>query len=79
VVGADVMGINEVVAHDVNGLLFPSNDEGGLADALLRLLRDEDLRSRLARTGESYVAEHFSLDDEVNSYDRLFGLVHHSH
>jgi len=75
VVGADVMGINEVVAHDVNGLLFPCNDEARLADTLLRLLRDEDLRSRLARAGESFVAEHFSLDDEVSSYDRLFGLV----
>jgi glycosyltransferase involved in cell wall biosynthesis len=75
VVGADVMGINEVIAHDVNGLLFPCNDEARLADALLRLLRDEDLRSRLARAGESFVAKHFSLDDEVNSYDRLFALV----
>ena len=77
VVGADVMGINEVITHEVNGLLFSSNDEGALTDALLRLLRDKDLQSRLARAGESFVAEHFSLDEKVNAYDRLFGLVCH--
>jgi glycosyltransferase involved in cell wall biosynthesis len=76
VVGSDVMGINEVVTHDVNGLLFPSNDERALADVLLRLLRDKDLQSRLARAGEAFVTEHFSLDEKVDAYDKLFHYVY---
>jgi glycosyltransferase involved in cell wall biosynthesis len=48
VVCTPVGGLPEVVVDGGNGLLVPAGDVGSLADALLRLLEDESLRSRLA-------------------------------
>jgi glycosyltransferase involved in cell wall biosynthesis len=50
---------NEVIAHDVNGLLVNSTEEW--ARALGSLLNDPALRQRLAREGRRTVRERYSL------------------
>jgi glycosyltransferase involved in cell wall biosynthesis len=49
VVGSAVGGIPDLVEPERNGLLVPSEDADGLADALLRVLRDRELADRLGR------------------------------
>jgi L-malate glycosyltransferase len=75
VIGADVLGINEVIKDGENGLLFKSNDEKGLAEALYRLLQDGVLQRRLSRTAGLFVEAEFSLDEKVNEYENLFRSV----
>jgi glycosyltransferase involved in cell wall biosynthesis len=48
VVAADLPSIDEVLRHEVNGLIIRSDLEG-LADAVIRLLEDPARRTRLAR------------------------------
>jgi glycosyltransferase involved in cell wall biosynthesis len=48
VVCTPVGGLPEVLVDGCNGLLVPPGDVGSLADAILRLLDDEALRSQLA-------------------------------
>lgn len=72
VIGADVIGINEIVRNNVNGMLFPSGDEVALAESICRLLSDEDLRQRLAREAERFVSQEFFLADKVQQYDEVF-------
>lgn len=60
-------GVDEIVRPDVDGLLVPPGDARTLADAIVRLVRDEGLRTRLADAGRARASE-FSLarfDDEV--------------
>ncbi len=56
VVATSVGGVPEVVHDGENGLLVPPNDAEQLATALTRMLKDDDLRSRLAGNARSSVA-----------------------
>jgi glycosyltransferase involved in cell wall biosynthesis len=47
-------GVEEAVVDGETGLLLPQNDVPALADALLRLLRDPDLRARMGEAGRAY-------------------------
>ena len=53
-------GIPELL-HDGAGVMVPPQDAGGLADALERLIRDPDLRRRLAVAGRRRVEEEFNV------------------
>lgn len=61
VVASSVGGLRSVVAHGSSGLLAPPGDLAALADRLLEVLRDPDLRSRLSR-GARRQARGFSWD-----------------
>jgi len=62
VLAAAVDGIPEIIEHGKNGWLVPSRDEGALAEAIIQLNRDPELRARLAQQGKQHVAAHFSAD-----------------
>jgi D-inositol-3-phosphate glycosyltransferase len=47
VVATRVGGFDEVITHEVNGLLVPPKDPASLALALIRMLRDEGLYARM--------------------------------
>lgn len=72
VVGSNVMGINEVINDNVNGLLFPDGDETALAEKIKMLAQDESLRSKLHRAGLAYVKKNYCLDDKIREYVGLF-------
>jgi len=59
-VGSDLPGINEAVIDGVSGVLVPHSDPAALADALGRVLGDENMRQRLGEQART-AADHFSL------------------
>jgi glycosyltransferase involved in cell wall biosynthesis len=62
VVAADSPGLRDSVRRDETGLLVPYGDDSALADALVRVLDDRELRERLARAGIEW-AGRFSWPD----------------
>jgi glycosyltransferase involved in cell wall biosynthesis len=60
VVAAAVGGIPEVIQHRVNGLLVPSGDDQGLADACLELAAKPQWAQTLAAQASRTIAEGFS-------------------
>ena len=62
VVGTRAGGIPEAVVHGETGLLVEPGEPKPLADAIVRLIRDAELRSRLGAAGRVRVAEHFGVD-----------------
>lgn len=60
VVASPVGGIPEVVLQEKTGLLTATGSAPALAEGVIRLLRDEDLRDRLGRQGRALVAEQFT-------------------
>ena len=59
VVVSAVGGMPESVHDGVNGFLVPPQDPDALADAVLKLLADPDLRARMGRDGREIVEEKF--------------------
>jgi phosphatidylinositol alpha-mannosyltransferase len=57
VVCSDIPGYREVLRHEREGLMVPPRDEMRLAEALVRLLRDPDLRVRLGVAGRRRAEE----------------------
>ncbi len=72
VVGSNVRGIKEVVRHGRTGLLFPSNDETGLARAIESLMGDVGARNRLTEEALSYVRLEHDLRPWIARYENLF-------
>lgn len=60
VVASDLPGPRAVVKSGVNGLLVPPNSPQALADALLMLVKDPDLRKKMGVANHEIVREHFN-------------------
>ncbi len=60
VVSTDVAGIPELIVDGRTGLLVSQADPLALAEAIERLMDDDDLSDRLAKSGRVHVMEHFS-------------------
>lgn len=60
VIAAGVPGVSDVLRDEKEGLLYPPGDESALADAILQMLRDTQLRERVIEAGYRRVREHYS-------------------
>ncbi len=65
VVGTRAGGIPEAIEHDRSGLLVRPHHADELAAAILALLNDPDLRTRLGAAGRARVERHFSVEKMV--------------
>ena len=73
-------GIPEIVEDGVNGLLAPVRDHHALAEAMVRALKDPDLRRRLGEAGFARVNQRFTVERMVSEtadvYARVAGRPH---
>jgi glycosyltransferase involved in cell wall biosynthesis len=72
VVSTVLSGIPEIVEDGVSGILVPPNDEQGLADALSRLMLDQELRRTLGENARRRVEERFDIKKNIRQYVGLF-------
>jgi len=75
VVGTSVGGIPEVIRHGQTGFLVPRGDAAALAENILLLLEDRDLRQRLGQAGRSLAEEKFDLRKNVRELLQLYGVT----
>ena len=73
VVATDVGGVRE--ALEGAGLIVPPRDEDALGEAVVRLLRDDDLRLSLGRRGRGQVLAPFRTSRTVDAYRRVYQEV----
>jgi glycosyltransferase involved in cell wall biosynthesis len=73
VVSCPVSGIPELVVNEETGLLVPPDDERMLAEAIARLIDDEELRRRLGHAGRERVAREFTIAGTVDRLMEVFG------
>jgi len=75
VIATDVGGVKEVVTDGEDGLLVPVGDSQALAEAIARVLGDQDLRERLIANAKRKVEAYFSLDQMVKNHELLYQEV----
>lgn len=76
IVASDCGGPREIVESDVTGLLVPPNDAKYLAQAILALLANPDLRARMGQAGVARVRSHFTANRMVAQLHEVYeGMV----
>jgi glycosyltransferase involved in cell wall biosynthesis len=59
VIGSDISGINDVIDHQETGFLVPSRNSEILAQAILKLLGDEDFRKEMGRRARNLMVKKY--------------------
>ena len=72
VVGSDIQGVREVIGDRENGLLIPAGNSKPISNAILRLLKDAELRRKLGRNGRSSVIKRYSWDAIVPQVEKVY-------
>lgn len=67
VVVSDLPGQVEIVRHELNGLVFPCDDEKALAEALLKLMRFPDKAKALGQAAQADIVRHFEPEGDAKA------------
>lgn len=72
VIGSDISGVRDVVTNGENGLLVPPRDTRALADAILTLLEDENLRKIMGRKARELMVRKYSWDAVAVKMEKVY-------
>ncbi|MDE2489585.1 MAG: glycosyltransferase family 4 protein [Elusimicrobia bacterium] len=68
-------GVVDVIRDGANGLLVPPGDAAALAERLIRLLKDADLRRRLGAAAAASIGPEFDIDGMVRAQEELYARL----
>lgn len=77
VVGSRTGGISEAVLDGVSGLLVNAESTANVAEALVRILNDEEFAGRLGRQGRERVEREFSWERSATKLAGVLGAIGH--
>lgn len=71
VIGSDHGGLQEIIVNDVTGFLVEPSNAAKLADAIVKLASDSDLRQRMGAAGYNRARTEFSQDGYVEKISAI--------
>lgn len=74
-IGPNEGGSMDIIINGVTGLTVEPRSPESIADAIIRLSRDQELSRRLGRTAREYCIERFSLENIDKYLDPLINLL----
>lgn len=72
VIATDVGGAKEVIDNGENAILIQPNDVDAIAENIIKLYRQKELRERLAEAGKGSVRSRFTVENMVNRQFELY-------
>ena len=72
VVATNVGGIPEVVVNEVTGLLVKPNNHWALANAIIKLLSNNDLRTKMGKNGRKLVIEKYNWQENMEKIEKIY-------
>jgi len=76
-VATDVGGNPEVVIHGKTGFLVPPSSPESLAEYILELLTNDDLRKTYGENAKKMVTERFDQDMVISAYEKFYRKIIH--
>lgn len=68
VIGADSPGINSIIKHNKNGLLYECSNYSQLADTIKQIRSDPKISARIIKNAKSNLSDSFDYNGLVNKY-----------
>lgn len=65
-------GPNEIVLHGQTGFLVPPGSPDALAEAIINILRNPELRTALGKAGHDRATEHFTARRQVRMVEKIY-------
>ncbi len=75
VIGTPVGGIPDFLKDSETGLFCKVSDSKDLADKIVKILKDEQLRERIIKNGRALVAEKYNWDIIANNFAKIYERV----
>ncbi|HEX9063415.1 MAG TPA: glycosyltransferase family 4 protein [Clostridia bacterium] len=72
VIATDVGSINEVVHHNINGLLIPSGNKEVISQNIIKLLNDKERSERMALEAKKLARSKYSIVQTAKNYEELY-------
>lgn len=72
VCGFDVGGMPDIVRNGWNGFLAPLRDSRALADGMIAILGNGNLRREMSKKARMHAEQRFSLDAQAHTYAKLY-------
>jgi glycosyltransferase involved in cell wall biosynthesis len=72
VIATDVGGAQEVLTHQVTGILIPPGSYPAIAAAIVDLLEHPHKRAALAQAARDHVVQAFGVERMVEGYRRVY-------
>jgi glycosyltransferase involved in cell wall biosynthesis len=72
-IGTHHSGIPEIIVDGTTGFLVPERDVTALADRLLLLLKNAELRRTMGEAGRERIQEHFDLKTQSKRLEEIYG------
>jgi|GEM_PF-522779 len=76
VIASDIGGNNDLVEHELSGLLFPVGDAGQLALQIERMIDEPELRQTVSAKGRELMVQRFGFDQVVDQLMELYRVQH---
>ncbi|MEO0265222.1 MAG: glycosyltransferase family 4 protein [candidate division WOR-3 bacterium] len=75
VVGSNVGGIPDIILDGKTGLLANPGDPEDLANKIIKLIENPELRKKLVEEGQKHIKENYSWDATLNKLEKIFKEV----
>jgi glycosyltransferase involved in cell wall biosynthesis len=75
IVASAVGQVVDIIQHEKNGLLVPPDDASQMADAIMRLITDKDLRVRLGQQAREDAVQYHSWEKYLWRLEKVFTSV----
>jgi glycosyltransferase involved in cell wall biosynthesis len=75
IVASNIAGFPDVIENNVSGLLVPEKDSDALAQAIVQLARDEQLRARLGARARVQVHENLNWENVARKFVSVYERV----
>ena len=72
IIASDVLGVNNMIKHNENGLLVPAKKAEAISAAILQLIRDPKLAAELAAHAFAFATENYSNKKMLQRYNEIF-------